>query len=695
MLMNRAKPGRIFPALILPAILAIPFLAPWSARAQAPQGYIAYIFPAGGQQGQTLQVTVSGTDLDDAKGVRIAGGGVAGEVVKIDQGKTATVSLTITPDAQPGQRDFRLLTPGGVTNRFRFIVGQVPEIVEQEPNSEIGEAQTLPPLPVVVNGQIVAPDKDTFRFSAKAGETIVCRVQAQELLPFIADAVPGWFNAVLTLYDAAGHHLAYVDDFRFHPDPVLIYQVERDGDYLVEIKDSVYRGREDFVYRLSIGRLPFVTHVYPLGGKRQTTAKIDLFGVNLSQSQMELELSADEPPLRRVQCNGNGILSNWRPFAVGENAETQETEPNNTTGQANPVEPPITINGRIDQPGDVDYFTFTAQEKQALVMEVQARRLDSPLDSMVTLFDSNGKSLAENDDAEDECSPYITHHADSRLLYTFKAAGKHVLRIADVQGKGGPEYAYRLTIAPPRPDFQLRVTPDNPRVGQGATTVLTVNALRRDGFNGQIDLKLTNLPPGFTASGDVVPEGLNDAIVSLTSLADAALDRYTPTIVGSAVIDGQAITRPVLPVEDVMQAFYYHHLLPTEEFLLTVVEPGPFSLIPLVPPEGYIRFESGRTAFVDIKAVRTQQAKGIIRLSLYNPPKGVRMTNVSIAADQNEAKCEIRYPNQLPANVRFNLVVSGSMKIGPKTLTSITPVIVALGPQAKAPQVTKPAATKP
>ena len=100
-------------------------------------------------------------------------------------------------------------------------------------------------------------------------------------MPYLADAVPGWFQAVLTLYDAAGKEVAYDDDFRFHPDPVLHYVVPNDGEYTVEIKDALYRGREDFVYRISIGELPFVTGIFPLGGKAGARTSVELSGWNL------------------------------------------------------------------------------------------------------------------------------------------------------------------------------------------------------------------------------------------------------------------------------------------------------------------------------------------------------------------------------------------------------------------------------
>ena len=42
------------------------------ASAQSPQGHIAYLYPAGGQRGQTVQLTVGGSDLDANPRLRLA-----------------------------------------------------------------------------------------------------------------------------------------------------------------------------------------------------------------------------------------------------------------------------------------------------------------------------------------------------------------------------------------------------------------------------------------------------------------------------------------------------------------------------------------------------------------------------------------------------------------------------------------------
>ncbi len=433
-----------------------------------------------------------------------------------------------------GPREFRLISPTGASNHFRFVVGQFPEVNEIEPNSDKAKAQPLKSLPVVVNGQIMQGDLDYFRLSAKAGQMLVFQVEAQSLLPFIADAVPGWNDVCLTLYTAEGRQVAAVDDFRFKPDPVLFYRVPKDGDYLVEVRDVIFRGRPDFVYRLTIGTFPYITQAYPLGGRRGTTAKVELFGVNLGQPSLSLALPADSPPRRPIQITANGVVSNAIPFAVGDTPEVEEKEPNDSPAQAMRVESPVTINGRIQHPGDEDYFVFAARAKQQFLLEVFARRLDSPLDSILTLYNSKGQELMENDDTVDAGEGLLTHHADSRLVYTVPADGDYTVCIRDIQGKGGPEYAYRLVIAPVQQDFFLRVSPDNPQMGQGDTAVITVTAIRKDGFNGEIKLAAEDLPKGFLFSQAAVAEGQTIGVMTITSPPDAAMEFYSPTVVGTA-----------------------------------------------------------------------------------------------------------------------------------------------------------------
>ena len=147
------------------------------------------------------------------------------------------------------------------------------------------------------------------------------------------------------------------------------------------------------------------------------------------------------------------------PFVIDSLPECLEREPNDEPTTAQPVTLPIIINGRIDPPGDCDVFRFEGRAGQKIVAEVNARRLDSPLDSVLRLTDANGRQLAYNDDYIDKGAGLLTHHADSLIAVTLPADGTYYLHLADVESKGGPEYAYRLRISEPRPDFALLVVP--------------------------------------------------------------------------------------------------------------------------------------------------------------------------------------------------------------------------------------------
>ena len=414
---------------------------------EQPKPVINYLFPAGGQRGQTCEVIVGGTNLASGAGfvsstnpagnvapegagtIRITGRGVTAHRVQATNLNSVRLAVTIAPDAEPGEREIRFVTRGGASNRYRFAVGDLPEVNEAEPNSEKNQAQRLESLPVLINGQVLQGDRDYFRFTAQAGRTVVLEVQARALLPYIADAVPGWFDACLTLYNAAGKRVDSVDDFCLRPDPVLIFKVPEDGDALLEISDIIYRGREDFIYRLAMGALPYITHLFPLGGRRGAETRVELHGANLPSETLTVALPSDAPANWPVHVSRDGRTSNKVFFAAGNWPEIQEIEPNDSMAQTNHVEPPVTINGRIQRPGDSDCFVFAAKAAQRFVLEIQARRFGSPLDSLLTLFNSKGAELLANDDTVDAIEPLVTHHADSRLAYTIPSSGNYVLQV--------------------------------------------------------------------------------------------------------------------------------------------------------------------------------------------------------------------------------------------------------------------------
>ena len=657
------------------------------ARAQRDPR-IGYVYPAGGRQGATFQVTIGGQYLDGVANVYVSGSGVEAVVVEHNKpltqreftllreklkelqqkklgatqtaekpgeqdvaqsagrltadatnpqwtaedeqmlaeikkklanppnrqgnpviAETVTIEVTMAPDTEPGERELRLGTPSGLSNPLVFCVGQLAEFSEKEPKSSTTpgfagagsarlnslksaaaqpEAVMSITLPAIVNGQILPGDVDRFRFEARKGQQLVIAASARELIPYLADAVPGWFQATLGLYDANGNELAYDDDYKFHPDPVLFYEIPNDSEYMIEIRDAIYRGREDFVYRIAVGELPFVTSIFPLGGTAGAQTTIEANGWNLPASNLTPQAKDKGPGVYPVSASCKGLISNPVPFAVDTLPECLEQEPNNEQANAQQVTPPLIVNGRIDQPGDVDLFRFEGRAGDEIVAEVYARRLDSPLDSTLKLTDATGRQIAFNDDHEDKAAGLTTHHADSLLSATLPADGTYYLALGDAQHKGGPAYGYRLRISPPQPDFELRVVPSSVNVRAGATATLTVYALRKDGFSDEIALTLKDAPSGFTLSGGRVPAGQDQAKVSLKAPPTPTKEPLSLCVEGRAVIQGREIVRPAVPADDMMQAFFYRHLVPAKDLKVAVIprakpSPRPDRALPKEP----------------------------------------------------------------------------------------------------------------
>jgi hypothetical protein len=583
--------------------------------------------------------------------------------------------VTVAPDAPLGDRELRLATPAGMTNPLVFSVGLLPEFAEPpaEPTDELPNARTqrfrpqgpqtaVTPtavtVPSVINGQITSGTVDKYKFQAGKGQKLVIAAQARELIPYISDAVPGWFQATMGLYDAKGKEVEYAGNFRFHPDPVLYYEIKQDGEYTLAVKDSIFRGREDFVYRITIGELPYVTGVFPLGGKVGSKTPVELIGWNLPAGKITPDTR--ERGIHPVSVRKGDQASNRLPFAVDNLPERLEKEPNNQVKGALPVKLPIIVNGRIDRPGDVDVFRFDGKAGEEIVAEVVARRLDSPLDSVLRLTDASGKQLAINDDFEDKGKGLLTHQADSLISFKLPKNGAYYVHLTDTQQKGGPEYAYRLRISRPQPDFELRVVPANVNARPGMSVPVSVYALRHDGFKGEIALKLKDAPEGFVINGGVIPAGQDKVRVTLTVPANHIEKPRHLALEGKASVAGKEVRRTAVPAEDMMQAFAYRHLVTAQEWLVRVVGQGrargPWK-VASVP----VRLPAGGSAPFTLQVPTTTRLPGTLKFSLNEPPEGITIQGVQQARD-GIAITLAADPAKAKPGLRGNLIVEAFLE---------------------------------
>jgi hypothetical protein len=494
--------------------------------------------------------------------------------------------ITVAPDAKPGRREIRVISKLGVSNALSFYVGQVPEVARKPMKTcqlsvlgkEYQAQRRRPPeeeelritVPCTMNGQVAPGEVNRYRFQASKGQRLVISAKARELVPYVADGVPGWFQAVLRLRDANGKELAYDDDFRFNPDPVIFFEVPDDGEYLLTINEALFRGRESFVYRITIGEMPFVTSIFPLGGRVGEPVKIEMDGWNLEKATLSPPPRNAKPGEYFVAATDGKFVSNDVPFALDTLPECLDKEPNDVPSQAQKVNLPIIVNGRADRPGDWDVFEVAGRAGETIVAEVHARRLGSPFDSFLKVTGADGKVIALNDDHYDAGSGLNTNHADSYLMVKLPADGRYFIHLGDTTRHAGKEYTYRLRISRPQPDFVLRLIPSRVVIPSKASAAVTVFAIRKDGFDGPIKLSFKDLPKGLESSGATL--AAKQEVVGLavkTSLAEMEKP-VNVTVVGSATIGDREVVHVAVPAEDKMQAFLWRHLLPAEDLPVLV-----------------------------------------------------------------------------------------------------------------------------
>jgi hypothetical protein len=196
------------------------------------------------------------------------------------------------------------------------------------------------------------------------------------------------------------------------------------------------------------------------------------------------------------------------------------------------------------------------------------------MDSFLKVSSADGKIIALNDDHFDAASGLNTDHADSHLMVKLPADGKYYVHLGDTRRQGGKEYAYRLRISHPQPDFELRTTPSRFVMQSKGAASVTVFAIRKDGYTGPITLSFKDLPQGFESSGATIATNQDNAGISLKTTLTATELPTNVTLVGTIKIGDQEIVRSVIPSEDKMQAFLWRHLMPTETLPVLVFDPA-------------------------------------------------------------------------------------------------------------------------
>jgi hypothetical protein len=609
---------------------------------QLPSPRLTSLTPQGGKVGSTFEVSFLGTDLDLPEALVFSHPGIKATPIipplpqpdpkvkvdpklKVDPKPLPITKFTVTiPSHVPvGLHDVRFVGKHGISNARAFVVGDLTEVMEKEPNNDVEQAQRVE-LNSTITGTIAAPtDVDYYVFAGKKGQRVIIHCQAasidSKLTPEIK--VLNQFNRELVSHRAAPLHDGFID-----------LTLPEDGDYKVRLVEFAHQlGGPDLFYRLSLSTLPWIDVVYPPMVEPGKSSEVTVYGRNLPggqldpsvivggrvlekltvtivppkdpQAQIRLTFGGHLPPVMamvdgfeyRIK-NGTGA-SNPFLMTFARGPVVLEKEPNDTPETAQEVSVPCEIAGRIDKKHDRDWYSFTAKKGDTFIIEVLSQRIGAPTDLYLTIKNATGKQavdmIALDDNPETLATTSLITATRDPAPYRFVAPadGKYQLLVGShLSGtQFGVHQFYRVRITAEQPDFRLFVMPSDPfrpdaaHLGQGGNVDLMVYVLRKEGFKGEVAITAEGLPTGVTFKPQVVGPGLKQTVIVLSAALDAPMTTANLVIKGTALVDGKTLVREarpasitwaVPPLQNILAVTRLEHSL-----ALAVRDKAPYSLV--------------------------------------------------------------------------------------------------------------------
>jgi hypothetical protein len=487
--------------------------------------------PMGGQAGQQVEVVISGENLEDVELLLFNHPGLVATSKLDESGKPISNNfvVAIAPDCPPGLYEARVLSRLGVSSSRIFSVGELPELVQQGDITKLDAARELP-VNSICNSVATAKGVDHYWFTADAGQRYVINC--------LARGIDSKMDPVIVVADATGRDLVVN-----RQGDTIDFVASESGRYVVKVHELTFRGGPAFFYRLVLQTLA-------------ADAQLPQFPTTQTVSSFS-----------------------WPPQGLAVDASTSEIEPNHATESAQRISLPCDIRGQFFPAADVDCYEFEAHQGETWWIEVASERLGRPTDPQVLVQrvqrDGESETLHDVIELSDIPSPmkpssngyaydgppYDGGSLDVLGKLEIKEDGLYRLSVTDLFGgtRSDARNRYRLVVRKAAPDFALaawglhmelrngdRNALSKPLALRAGTTVaLEVVAVRRDGFDGEIELRMENLPPGVTTAGLKIPSGKSRGIMLVTADPQAPRGFMEASFVGRGVIEGETVERPV------------------------------------------------------------------------------------------------------------------------------------------------------
>jgi hypothetical protein len=646
------------PSCAAALLVASTWLCGLPTRAADPM--LSSLQPYSLQRGTAVTVRLSGARLGDAEALLLYRPGIqVGEVKPVDD-SNVDVKLTLAAACPLGLHALRARTATGISNLALLSVGALPEVSEQEPNSDFATPQAVT-LGCTISGVVQNEDVDYFAVQAKKGQRIAVELEGLRL-----GAPPGdgtFFDPFVAILNAHRFELARSDDAALlQQDCLCAALAPEDGTYVIEVRETAYGGSDLCKYSVHIGSFPRPTAVFPAGGRPGESVQLTWLGDPQGPWVSNVALPTGDGPVSELFAQDDqGIAPSPIRVRVNELTNVLEAEPNNTCAQATACPVPAALNGIIQQPGDVDHYKFSAKKGETYDVRVYARQpLRTPLDSVLNILRSDGAGVAGNDD--DSGRP------DSYVRFTAPDDGEYFVVINDQLLSGSFDFVYRIEITPVLPSLALSLperiqyVPVTVSVPRGNRMAALVSAARVN-FGGDLTITPEGLPAGVTVSDMNMQADSATIPVVFSAAADAAKGGALVDLIGRAADPQVAVVGHL--AQRTMLVRGQNNIdvwgQDADRMAVAVTDEAPFAVEIVQPHVPIVRDGSMQLKVV---ARRTAGFSGPIAVYLlYNPPGIGSSGAVSIPADQTEGVIPLT-ANSSPAVGTWPLVVLGRANAG-------------------------------
>ena len=506
----------------------------WGIGSADQTPVITGIFPPGVTVGTRRTWTLTGRNLDRVESLFASGTGLTfGPIRRGGADGPLLVEVSASPEAAATYREIRVDGPSGVSNLTLIRVDWLAQVEEVESDNGILKAEQTVRVGSAVAGTIRPLDVDRYRIEGTPGQGVTLDWETRRL-----------GTAIMPILTVTGPGDRAIAQVRSQPggdrDCRCSVVVPPEGWFRVCLRDNTYAGDDRARYRLRIDPAPFASAIGPIAGRRASDLPLTIAGGSLREpiiAQSTLPNLAGRwfvhgPVFDGI--TGRSFLPPGRIWVEGDDREPL-VEPINRPADADwpvAVGPAgVTIEGRLDRPGQVDRFRVEAHAGDHLRASVKAAEAGSWLNPVVSLVGPKGVALATTDDQLRPLDPIVppltidgSSSSNGSVDLLIAADGPITVELADRFRSGGSEYGYHLELGPHVDDFTLWLLPD-PRsadpgpearrldgesfadeIGAGGafnfkqgSLVLIPFVILPRGRPGTLEVRVEGLPDGVTA----------------------------------------------------------------------------------------------------------------------------------------------------------------------------------------------------